>query len=191
MDIDFEKEGYGVVIVNTGKSHADLSEEYSAIPEEMKSIAKYFGKNYCSEIDLIEVINNIKGLRLELGDRAILRAIHYLNENRRVDQAVKDLKNGNFDGVLNVIEESGESSWKILQNCYSVENYKEPGIPLALTLTKMFLEEKGRGVCRVHGGGFAGVIMAIVDLRDICEYVEFMETKFMENSTYRMITSCS
>lgn len=187
MEIDFEKEGYGLVIVNTGKSHADLSEEYSLIPTEMKSIAKYFDKNVCSEIGISDIIDNIGVLREMAGDRAILRAIHFCNENQRVDKQVEELKNNNFEKFLQIVSESGDSSWEILQNCYSIENYKEQGIPLALTLTKIFLKRKGRGVCRIHGGGFAGVIMTLVALEDMEEYIEFMENKFMNNSTHRMM----
>lgn len=187
MDIDFTKLGYGIVIVDTGKGHADLSDEYSSIPQEMKSVANFFGKSVCAEISINDIVNNIEELRKSVGDRAILRSIHFFNENERVDKQVKALKEKNMDDFLQNILESGDSSWKILQNCYSIENYKEQGITLALTLTKMFLDNKDRGVCRVHGGGFAGVIMSILPLDDIDEYVEFMENNFMKNSTYKMI----
>ncbi|WP_099469723.1 galactokinase [Konateibacter massiliensis] len=187
MNIDFYQEGYGIVIVNTGKSHADLSEEYSLVPKEMKSVANYFGKTVCAEISLEDIVNNIEELRKQVGDRAVLRAIHFCDENGRVDKQVEALQKNNFDQFLHLVAESGNSSWKLLQNCYSIENYNEQGIPLALTLTKMFLDKKGRGVCRVHGGGFAGVIMAIVSLEDMDEYVAFMENKFLKNSTYKMI----
>lgn len=187
MDIDFNKLGYGIVIVNTGKGHADLSNEYSSITKEMKDVAEFFGKSVCAEISLNYIVNNIEGLRKAVGDRAILRAIHFCKENERVDKQVEALKENNIEDFLKMISESEDSSWKILQNCYTIENYNEQGIPLALTLTEMFLDSKGRGACRVHGGGFAGVIMAIVSLEDIDEYIEFMENKFMKNSTYRMI----
>lgn len=186
MEIDFAKEGYGIVIVNTGKSHADLSDEYSRIPKEMKAVANYFNKEVCVEISLEDIIDNIEELRKHVGDRAILRAIHFFNENERVDRQVEELNKQNFDKFLQLVSESGDSSWKILQNGYSIDNYNEQGITLALTLTKIFLDKKGNGVCRIHGGGFAGVIMAIVPLEDISEYINFMETKFMKNSTYKM-----
>lgn len=187
MDIDFTKLGYGIVIVNTGKGHADLSDEYSSIPQEMKSVANFFGKSVCAEISINDIVENIDGLRKSVGDRAILRAIHFCNENERVDNQVKAIKENNFKDFLQNVLESGDSSWKLLQNCYSVDDYNEQGITLALTLTKIFLDSKETGVCRVHGGGFAGVIMAVLSLEDIEEYVEFMENKFMKNSTYRMI----
>ncbi|MCD7709362.1 MAG: galactokinase [Clostridiales bacterium] len=187
VDIDFEKAGYEIVIVNTGKGHADLSAEYSSIPLEMRSVAKHFGKIVLAEITLDDVVDHLFSLRGEVGDRAVLRAIHFFNENKRVDEAMSALKDDNFDGFLAALKASGESSWQILQNCYCIDNPREQGIPMALALTKMFFDKKGRGVCRVHGGGFAGVIMAVVDLRDVDEYVDYMESKFMKGSTYRMM----
>lgn len=187
INFDFNKVGYEIIIVNTGKGHADLSEEYSSIPKEMKQVAAYFGKNVLAELKLDDIISNIKTLRNQVSDRAILRAIHFFNENKLVEKQVECLEDGNFNEFLNLVSASGNSSWKLLQNCYSVSNITEQGIPLALELTRQFISKTGKGALRVHGGGFAGVIMAIIPKENTKAYIEYIETNFLENSTYPMI----
>lgn len=186
VKVDFEQAGYKIIIVNTGKGHADLSEEYSLIPKEMGQVAAFFGKQVCAEIELKDILNHLGELRKKVSDRAILRAIHFLNENKRVDKQVESLDTGSWDKFLEYIRESGDSSWELLQNCYSVANSNEQGIPIALALTKVFLSQIGKGSCRVHGGGFAGVIMAIVPIESAEKYIQFMENCFLKHSTYPM-----
>lgn len=185
-DFDFAKTGYDLIIVQTGRGHADLSEDYSAIPNEMKKVAAYFGKEVLAEIDKDMLLENLSEIRRQTGDRAVMRAIHFFDENVRVDREVAALKEGKFDVFLEKIRESGESSWKYLQNCYTNTSYEEQGISISLALTEGFLKEKKRGVCRVHGGGFAGVIMVMLpkDISD--EYIRYIEKHTGEGNAYKM-----
>lgn len=187
IEIDFESSGYGVIVVNTGDGHADLSEEYSAIPKEMKQVANYFGKQVCAEITLEDILSNLKGLRQKVSDRAILRAIHFHHENKVVEEQLLSLKANDFDRFLSLITASGDSSWTMLQNCYAISNPHEQGVTLALALTKMFIAKIGKGACRVHGGGFAGTILAIIPEEFVPAYADYMESNFMENAIYPMV----
>lgn len=175
VDFGLDQLGCDLVIVNTGKGHADLSAEYSSIPEEMRMVAKALGgKNLCdcSEEDLLAELPEI---RKELGnDRAILRALHYFEECARVDAAVEALRKGQKEEMLGIIRESGNSSWKWLQNAYVASDPKEQSIPYALALAEIFFKKKGRGVCRLHGGGFAGVIACITAKEDTQEFVSYL-----------------
>ena len=152
----------------------------------MKRVAAVFGKEVCAEITEQEVIENAAKVRKEAGDRAFLRALHFFEENKRVEKQVQALKENRFDEFLSLITESGNSSWKWLQNCYTNTNYQEQGISIALALTELFIEEKKRGACRIHGGGFAGVIMAMLPNDLVDEYVAFIEKALGEGSAYRM-----
>ena len=116
----------------------------------------------------------------------MLRALHFFEENKRVEIMVKALKEGRFDVFLENITASGNSSWKWLQNCYTNSNYQAQGITIALALTELFIADKGRGACRVHGGGFAGVIMDMLPHDLVDEYVEYIEKALGEGSAYRM-----
>ena len=165
IDFDFGSQNHSLIIVQTGRGHADLSADYSAVPSEMKKVAEFFGKDYCSEITEKDVIDNLAEVRKYAGDRSVLRALHFFEENKRVENMVKALKEDRFDVFLENITASGNSSWKWLQNCYTNSNYQEQGITVALALTELFIADKGRGACRVHGGGFAGVIMAMLPQR--------------------------
>ena len=185
IDYDFGAQDHSLIIVQTGKGHADLSEEYSSIPNEMKRVAAVFGKEFCADITEKEVIDNAEKVRKEAGDRAFLRALHFFEENKRVEKEVKALKENRFDEFLDLITESGNSSWKWLQNCY-VPGSEEQGITSALALTELFIKEKGCGACRVHGGGFAGVIMAMLPNRVADEYITYIEKAMGPGSAYRM-----
>jgi galactokinase len=188
VDVDFPSSGYSTIIVNTGTSHADLSEEYSSIPIEMKQVAAFFGKKVLQQVELGDILSHVKELRASVSDRAILRAIHFEKENARVDGQVESLTSHDFKKFLRLIDESGDSSWKLLQNCYSDTTPTEQGIPLALTLTKEFISTiGGDGACRVHGGGFAGVILAIIPTSQADNYRRYMEENFMDDSTFALI----
>lgn len=186
INFDFSKQGYDLLIVNTGGSHANLSPEYSSIPTEMKKVAAYFGKECCREISREQIFSDFGNLRAAVGDRAILRALHFLSENERVDAEVSALKENNFDRFLEKITESGNSSWKWLQNCYVNEVPQEQGITLLLALTELFLETHPGGACRVHGGGFAGVIAVYLPQKLTDEYVTYMENIVGEKIVYKM-----
>lgn len=186
LDFDFANSGYDLIIVQTGRGHADLSEDYSAIPNEMKKVAKFFGKEVLAELDKDALLSKLSQVRKETGDRAVMRAIHFFDENERVDQAVAALEKGDFGSFLKKIEESGNSSWKYLQNCYTNSSYEEQGISISLALTEDFIRRKGQGACRVHGGGFAGVIMAMLPEELSDEYIAYIEEHTGKGNAYKM-----
>ena len=186
IDFDFASRNHSLIIVQTGRGHADLSADYSAVPAEMKKVAEYFGKEVCAQITEEQLIEHLKEVREYAGDRSVLRALHFFEENKRVEAEVKALKEGRFEDFLKNVTASGNSSWKWLQNCYTNTNYQEQGISIALALTELFIEEKKRGACRIHGGGFAGVIMAMLPNDLVDEYVAFIEKALGEVSAYRM-----
>ncbi|MEG0368434.1 MAG: galactokinase family protein [Hungatella sp.] len=186
IDFDFSSQNHSLIIVNTGKGHADLSEDYSSVPNEMKKVAEYFGKEVCAQITEDQVIGDLAKVREYAGDRAVMRALHFFEENRRVEAEVAALKEGHFQEFLSNITASGNSSWKWLQNCYTNSNYQEQGISIALALTELFIAKKQKGACRIHGGGFAGVIMAMLPNELVEEYEQYMEDAIGEGNAYRM-----
>lgn len=176
IDFDLEEYGYSLCITDTKGSHADLTDEYAAVPEEMKCVANYFGKEVLVDITLSELLSNIADMRKVLSDRCVLRALHFLTENKRVDEEVNTLKNGNINSFLECIKASGNSSYKFLQNVYSVKNVSQQNVSLALAVSEIILENNG--ACRVHGGGFAGTIQAFVKNEDVKAYQESMNQIF-------------
>ena len=186
VEFGYDKLGYDLIIVNIGKGHADLSEEYSAVPVEMKRAAKVFGKEVLADVDEKEFMENLNKVREEAGDRAVMRALHFFAEQKRVDTAVKAIKEEDYETFLNCITKSGNSSWKWLQNCFATKDETEQAVPVALALTELFIEEEGRGYCRVHGGGFAGVIAAVLPKDLTPKYVEMMTPYMGEENIYVM-----
>ena len=186
IDFDFASYDHSLIIVQTGKGHADLSEDYSSVPLEMKKVAEYFGETVCAGITEQQVIDHVTEIRAYAGDRAVLRALHFFEENKRVDAQVAALREGRFDDFLSDITASGNSSWKWLQNCYTNHDYQEQGISIALALTELFIKDKNRGACRIHGGGFAGVIMAMLPNEIADEYITYIEKAMGAGSAYRM-----
>lgn len=186
LDFDFGAQKHKLIIVNTGKGHADLSEDYSSVPIEMKKVAQFFGKEVCAEISEEQVIDRISEVREACGDRAVLRALHFFEENKRVETEVAALRENDFGTFLAAITDSGNSSWKWLQNCFTNHSCQEQGITVALALTELFLKEKKCGACRVHGGGFAGVIMAMIPEEYAEEYAAYMERALGESNVYPM-----
>lgn len=186
IDFDFSSQNHSLIIVNTGKGHADLSADYSSVPAEMKKVAEFFGKEVCAEITEEEVIARLPELREYAGDRSVLRALHFFEENKRVEAEVKALKENCFDDFLTNITASGNSSWKWLQNCFTNSSFQEQGITVALALTELFIAKKQRGACRVHGGGFAGVIMAMLPNDIVEEYITYIEGALGEGNAYHM-----
>ncbi len=181
IDFDLNKYGYYLYIVNTGGNHADLNDDYSSVPEEMKSVARLLGSEVLRGVKYSDVIENSKLLREKVGDRAILRAIHYLNENERVDRQVRSLENGDLDAFFSDVISSGMSSFRYLQNVYTVKNVSEQGLSLALAVSEQILNGK-RAAWRVHGGGFAGTIQAFVPA-DLSEtYKKEIEKVFGEGN---------
>ena len=186
LDFTFSQIGYELVIVNTGKGHADLSEEYSSIPREMKQAAVCLGGEVLAQTSLEEVLNHVDTIRTEAGDRALLRALHFFAENRRVEAEVAAIQEGDYDRFLRLISQSGDSSWKWLQNCYPTGAFREQAVTVALALTELYLEKIGAGVCRVHGGGFAGVIMVVIPREQTKAYIEYIESKIGRGNAYVM-----
>ena len=185
LDFDLTGAGFALCIVNTGGNHADLNEDYASVPAEMKKVAAKLGVSVLRETSR-EALGKLvceKGVREELGDRAILRAYHFFAENERVDKQVKALKGGDLDGFMQGVKESGLSSFRFLQNVYTTKNVQEQGLSLALCLTEEFLRGK-KGVCRVHGGGFAGTIQAFVALEDVAEYAAKMNAVFGDGACH-------
>ena len=186
LDFGYDQLGYDLIIVNTGKGHADLSAEYSAVPVEMKNAAKVFGKEVLADVEEQEFMANINKVRKEAGDRAVMRALHFFGEQKRVDKAVKAIKEKDYPTFLECITKSGNSSWKWLQNCYCNETPDEQSITVALALTKLYLDKIGRGVCRVHGGGFAGVIAAFLPKEETEGFTKYIDKALGEGSAYVM-----
>ena len=160
MDFDFASACHSLCMIDVGADHASLTHEYAAIPAEMKKISAHFGKDVLREVDEAEFFAAIPTLRREAGDRAVLRAIHIFQENRRVERLCQALGEGDFDAFLQVVRQSGRSSWMYLQNVIVTGSVKEQSAALALALCDSILGE--RGAFRVHGGGFGGTVQAFV-----------------------------
>lgn len=182
VDFDFAKVNHSLCIVDTGGSHSDLTNEYAAVPQEMKAVASFFGKEYLRQVDETEFYENIPALREKVNDRAILRAIHFFADNKRAVTLKDLLKEGDFDGFLKTVKESGRSSLAYLQNVYAASAPQEQGLTLALAITERILGD--RGGYRVHGGGFAGTIQAYVPNDMLDTYKSEMEKVFGENHCY-------
>ena len=162
LTLDLAGFGHALCIVDSGADHADLTDEYAAIPGELSRISAHFGKKHLREVPEEDFYAALPALRREAGDRAVLRAIHIYEENKRVDTQVAALKAGDFDRFLELVKASGRSSWMLLQNVIPAGYKEHQELAVALALAEKLLD--GRGACRVHGGGFAGTIQAFVPL---------------------------
>ncbi len=160
VDFDFASCGHALCIIDSQASHADLTDEYAAIPGELKAICAHFGKEVLTQIDEKDFFAQIPALRKECGDRAVLRAIHFYQENARVPQQVAALRAGDFDTFLNLVKQSGYSSYMYLQNVIPAGYKEHQDVAVSLALCEHYLQ--GRGAYRVHGGGFAGTVQAFV-----------------------------
>ena len=183
LDFSYGKFDHKLVIVNTGKGHADLSQEYSEIPGEMKAAAKVLGAELLHETTLENLLAHVNEIQ---DDRAILRSIHFFEETSRVERAAEAIGKADYEEFLKLMDESGRSSWELLQNCYCMKDCHEQKIPLVLALTQLFLNKIGGGICRVHGGGFAGVIAAIVPENEMENYVEYISQYVGRENVYPM-----
>ncbi|MBQ9749889.1 MAG: galactokinase [Clostridia bacterium] len=181
IDFDITGAGYNLCIVNTGGNHADLTDDYASVPAEMKSVAAYFGKEVLREVDEAEVIANVADLREKLGDRAVMRALHFFGENKRVGMQKAALESGNLDAFFENVKASGRSSFCYLQNVYTNKNVSEQGLSLALCLAERILKDK-KAAWRVHGGGFAGTIQAFVPSDTVAEFKNTMDSCFGEGA---------
>jgi galactokinase len=182
VHFNFSKQKHRLLVVDTGGNHADLTDDYASVPKEMKSVPAFFGKKVCREISFKDILANVKKLRPAIGDRAILRALNFLAETERVMLQVKALQRGDFNVFLKLVTESGDSSFKWLQNCYTTKNTLEQGLSLALACTGKYLDKIKRGACRVHGGGFAGTIQVFLPQKNLKGYIALMENIFDKKS---------
>lgn len=173
---DFEAHKYSLCIVDTKEFHDDLTEDYAEIPAEMKKVAAFFKKKVLREVDEKEFFQQISGLRSVLGDRPVLRALHFFEEEKRVEAQVHALRNGEFGEFLQLVKASGDSSFKYLQNIYTNRNVQKQAMSVALGVSESVLEH--HGVSRVHGGGFAGTIQVFVENSFVEEYRTAMDKVF-------------
>lgn len=185
---DLARCAHALVITDTRAGHADLTDEYAAIRREMESVAGFFGKKCLRETDETEFMKNIAAVRAKCGDRACLRAIHFYNDNRRVEKEANALQAGDFEAFKALVNESGESSFMYNQNVYAAPKPDEkPGVqPVALALAVSDTVLRGRGAWRVHGGGFAGTIQAFVPDDLLPAYVAAMEGLFGSGACYTL-----
>lgn len=182
VESDFDKAGLSLCIVDTKGSHADLTPDYAAIPEEMNKIAEALGKEHLREVSEEDFYKEIPGLRENVSGRAVLRAIHFFNEEKRVMEAVKALEASDYDGFMDVIKSSGDSSAKYLQNIYSPKDVDSQNVMVALAVTQTVIGNNG--VCRVHGGGFAGTIQVFLKDEAVLDYKEKIEAVFGKESCH-------
>lgn len=182
VKFDFAACGHALCIVDTKGSHSDLTDEYAYIREEMESVAQYFGKNVLREVPEAEFYGEIASVRKRVGDRAVLRAMHFYADNARVLKEVEALRAGDFETFKQYILESGNSSYMYNQNVFSVKKPQEQPVSLALAISQRVLS--GRGAWRVHGGGFAGTIQAFVPLDLLDTYKREIEQVFGEGACY-------
>lgn len=162
VDFDFSTTGHALCIIDSRADHADLTDEYAAVTRELKEVSRFFGKEVITEIPEEEFYAGLSKLREVCPDRAVMRAIHEYNENRRVPQQVACLERGDFEGFLKLTKESGFSSWMYLQNVIPLGYVDQQAMAVALALCEHYLQ--GKGAYRVHGGGFAGTVQAFVPM---------------------------
>lgn len=184
VKFDFLSTGYALIITDTGGNHADLNDEYASLPTDMKAVAAELGHSVLREVRLQQVIDIIPAIREKVGDRALLRAIHFQCDNQRVVDQVEALERNDFQAFLQYIVESGYSSYMYNQNVYPVNNVHEQGVSLGLALSELVL--KGKGAWRVHGGGFAGTIQAFVPENLVNQYIQTLEHVFGQGSCHKL-----
>lgn len=182
INFDLNSTNHKLIITDTKGSHSNLTDDYVAIRSEMETVAKMFNKTVLREVNETEFYNNIVKVREKVSDRAVLRAVHFFDENKRAYDEAICLKNNDFNGFLKLVRQSGASSENYLQNLYSSKNPLKQEIPLAIMIGKKVLNQDG--AIRVHGGGFAGTIQAFVPNAKVDEYISKMNEIFGENSCY-------
>ena len=182
INFDLAGHNHSLCIVNTGGNHADLTDDYAAITQEMRSIANALGEDYLRDVNEEEFFEKIATLREDCSDRAVIRAMHFIADNALVVEEEKALMENRFEDFLSMIIKSGNSSYKYLQNVYSTKIPTEQGLSLALAITERFLG--GKGAYRVHGGGFAGTIQAFIPNDMLEEYKKVIEAVFGEGNCY-------
>ena len=185
IPFDFATSGYSLCIVDSGASHADLTDEYAAITQELKALCRLLGKEFLRDVDENEFMKQIPMLRKEVGDRAVLRAMHVFAENKRVEKQRNALLENDFETFLHYVKESGTSSWKYLQNVIPAGRKEAQEVAVSLAIAEKLLG--GRGACRVHGGGFAGTIQAFVPNDMLEDFRAGMEAALGAGSCHVMV----
>jgi galactokinase len=182
VNFDFVSTGFALVITDTGGNHADLNDEYASLPTDMKEVAAELGAKVLRQVSLQQILDIAPKIREKVGDRAILRAIHFQGDNQRVVEQVAALEKNDFKAFLVMVVDSGYSSYMYNQNIFPVNNVREQGVSLALALSELVL--KGQGAWRVHGGGFAGTIQAFVPKHLLDKYISTLEHVFGTGSCH-------
>lgn len=180
IELDLRESGHTLCVIDTGGNHADLTQDYADITIECRNISEALGVNFLRDADKQRFYAEMAQLRARHGDRAVLRAFHFFNENDRVGKQKAALKAGDFNAFFKLVGESGDSSYDYLQNLYSCSNTAEQGLSLAIALTKQYLN--GTGACRVHGGGFAGTIQCYIPNEKLDGYRTMIESVFGKGS---------
>ena len=179
--------GYRLFLVNTGGDHANLTPAYAAVKEDMQSAAAFFGKSFLREVDEAEFYERMPELSRAVSGRAVLRAVHFFEENKRVERAAEAVRTGDMPAFLAAVNASGDSSWECLQNCYT-EGDRAQRIPLGLTLCRRYA---GGGAVRVHGGGFAGTVLAFVPEGEAPAFAERLSAVFGRENLFEIgIRNC-
>ncbi len=179
---DFSKSGHALCIIDTRSDHADLTDDYAAITREMGAVAAHFGKKWLRDVPEADFLAAIPELRASCGDRAVLRAMHFYDDDRRAVLEAEALKNGDFSEFLRLVNESGRSSETLLQNIWSVQKPEAQAVNVAITLGRRLLA--GRGAIRVHGGGFAGTVQAFVPEDQVADFKAGIERVFGEGACH-------
>jgi galactokinase len=184
VNFDLIATGFSLVITDTGGNHADLNDEYASLPIDMKAVAAELGAKVLRQVTLDQILDIAPKIREKVGDRAILRSIHFQQDNQRVVDQVAALEKNDFKSFLSMVIDSGFSSYMYNQNIYPVSNVKEQGVSLALALSDLVL--KGQGAWRVHGGGFAGTIQAFVPKKLLDKYISTLEHVFGKGACHNL-----
>ena len=178
IEANLEGLGLSLCIIDCGADHAALTGEYASIPQEMCQVAAYFGKKVLREVKEADVLANLPALRQKVGDRAVLRALHFYADDQRAVEEADALASGEKETFLNLVKESGRSSWELLQNITPAAAVAHQDMAIALTVAEKALN--GEGACRVHGGGFAGTIQAFVPLEKVSAFKKTVESMLGE-----------
>ena len=180
-DFSFADYGYELVLVNTKGDHSDLSHEYAAVPNEIREVAEQLGVKYLADSSREELLKNLKKIREEVkNDRAVLRAIHFFNEDERAVLEKEAVRNKDIEELLGLMKESGRSSFEYLQNVYPASRVNSQSLAIGLALADMYLGDKG--AYRVHGGGFEGTIQVVVPMHLMNGFRELMNSVFGDDS---------
>ena len=185
VDFDLNDAGYALCILDSGADHADLTDEYAAIPADCKGVAKICGKEVLRDVCVDTFMENLVQARNELGDRAVLRAMHFFADNARVPKQIQALLNKDYDAFLALVNESSHSSWEYLQNITPAGYIRQQAVAMTIALCRQILGNQG--AVRVHGGGFAGTVQAFVPLNMVAEFKERTESILGANACNVMV----